>query len=727
MSPLRVSLLFSPAIAFVLVHCAEGESSQTDRPIELDAAVSADGVAASEDAHDVDASPSCSVACKAPQTSVALGALDCMATGWAAGGGPSLPFYQPNATTADVNTVVVGAPALPPNNKYTVANGWDGPKPIVPISSWRLSTYTGLDVPDPVSATQRGQVDAYGESGVQVFGTKIGLWLNSSDAQGVFYSGSNSLNSGCWYQTAPLASAFPTGNHELDVAFTTHVAYDGSTGNGHSQAYFQTIFVDRSGKCGTHCAFSFSIGFYSKFAANGTSKGASGDATGTLTMPLAGGGIDATGWYRKMPDSIGYQSKAFGDGKIHFRMSANELILVRNAVAAFAPSYSTLSVDPSDYAISLLNVNGEVYDPCKDPTHIAPCVGGDHSQLGLMVDAFRTTTFVPHSALGTPAPLSLDPPVVTYRTPDGHLAAFTEIEKTAHFKPENIGAPEINGTPSGYVFEKKAHLFFRNAAQHVVHMSGALSSYIAEDLSLVGAPNAASDPKVFTDANGVHRIVYRDASGNLQSLQASTESGSSFTSIDLSRATFFAPAAGNPMGFTSECGTHAVYVDANHRVRLVETLGAEESAVDLLALAGGAEDAYSDPQGFADSQGAMHVVYRDINGSVHEIAKNGATYVHRNLASSAGAPPALGSPIALLGGCDPLVVYQGVDHHLHTLVLQSGTWTHRDLSDVRGAQLTDDDPAAFVDAKGVLRIDYRGRDGQLHEFFGGPTWVHRDL
>jgi len=726
MTLLRPALLFLSATAFTLIHCAGSESTDGEVDLPTDAGIN-DGIDASisTDGTTKDAARSCAIACGELKNSVTQGRLDCMSTGWGAPAGtPSLPFYQPTASAADVDTIVVGAPALPPNNKYTVANGWDGPKPIVPITSWRLSTYTGLEVPDPVGTTQRGQVDAYGESGVQVFGQKIGLWLNSSDAQGVFYAGSNSLNSGCWYQTAPLAQVFPSGNHEFDIAFTTHVAYDGSTGNAHAQAYFQTIFVDNSGKCGTHCAFSFSIGFYSKFGANGTSKGVAGDATGTLTMPLAGGGIDATGWYRKMPDSIGYQTAPFGDGQIHFRMSANELILVRNAVAAYSPTYASLSTDPTDYRISLLNVNGELYDPCKDPTHIAPCVGGDHGQLGLAVNSFGATTIVPHSALGSPTPLASDPPIIAYRSPTNHLAAFTEIEKSAHFKAENMGSPEIGGSSSGYVHEKKAHLFFRDANQHVAHLSGALSSYVAEDLSLIGAANAASDPKAFTDATGMHRILYRDGSGNLQSL---VEEGASFKPVDLSRATFFAPASGNPMGFVSECTSHAVYVDTNHHVRLVETLGSDEGSVDLSALAGITEDAYSDPQGFADQNGTMHVVYRDINGAVHEVVKNGSDYVHHNLATLAGAPPALGSPIAVLGGCDPIVVYQGVDHHVHTLLFQNGAWSARDLNDVRGAQLTDDDPAAVVDAKGVLRIDYRGRDGQLHEFYGGPSWIHRDF
>ncbi len=728
----RPTLALSACVAtctVVLMHCAGGsaEDSTTDSPNALNDggdtadAASIDGSAAEDSASRC--APSCSTT---PKTQVALGALDCMATGWRTNTGlPSLPFYQPSATSANIDQIALASPALPPNNKYTVADGWGNPKPLLPIASWRMSNYTGFDVPDPVGSYQRGNVDAYGSSGVQIFGQRVGLWLNSSDVFGVFYSGSNSLNTGCWYQSAPFAQLFPTADHELDVSFNTQVAFDGSTGNAHGQAYFQFIAVDTSGKCTKNCAFSFSAGFYSKFGANGTSKGVEGDATGTLPFVLAGGGIDAVGWYRKMPDSIGYQTTTFGNSRVHFRMSPSEFVLMRNGVVGKFPVYSGLSADPRDYSLSLLNVNGELYDPCKDPTHIATCDGTDHGQLGMSVDTFRVTHTFPHAALGSPKVLAASPALVAYRDSAGHLAGFSDLSGTSVFSPLAIAATQsLSGDPSGYSKDGASTIVFRNENQHVVLLSSSGASFAASDLNAAGAPNAASDPKAFLNAEGSPEIVYRDASGNLQAI---VNNAGSWKALDLSRATFFAPAAGAPMGFVSECATHVVYVDASHHVRFVETPGADESALDLSALSGATDDAYSDPQGFADASGALHVIYRDINGKVHEIVRGLSGFSHNVLSVIAGAASSLGSPTLAVGGCEPTVVYQGTDHHVHTLALSDGTWTHRDLFEVRGSLATNDDPSAAIDTNGVLRITYRGADAQLHEYFRVSDWIHRDM
>ncbi len=719
------------ALCFVgtIVHCGSSDDFSVSR---TDDASSRDG------ASDSDA-PSCSqqAKCVPAAAKVQIQPLDCLAKGWSSiAGRPSLPFYQPHVDATTINTVVYDADPIPLTNQFIVADGFDGPAyPIIPITTWRMSEFTGLfGVEDPVSDYQRGQVNVYGQSGVQVKGKKVGLWLNSEDSAAMLYAGSNSINSGCWYQGGPFAQMFPSTAHELDVSFTTGVATDVSFHNAHGQAYFQLIAIDTSGNCGQHCAFSYSIGFYSKDSNVGTSNGVAGDDTGTLgALPLAGSGLNATGWFRKMPDSIGYQTSVFTPALVHLRISPSEFMAIRAGVAAYSPSYAGLSTNPLDYGFSLLNVNGEVYDPCKDsrPTH-PPCYSGDKSQLGLSVDDFRVTSIVPHEATGVPWAGDANGSITLYRDSAGHVASFRDIGETSGVSTSSLGlsalaAGNLSATPGSFSSvgdaQASADLFavFRDAAGAVKGAWHSGSSWVSESVGT----GAASDPTVFLDGNGSPRVVYRDGSQFIHEV-VRTLSGFRDRALTSKLEEAAAPDA-TPVGLYAACSSERiVYRSATNHVTQIRRNGEAITLDDLSLLSNATDDVYSDPQPIVDAAGTLHVVFRDITGKIHLLSENEGVWSHTELSTPSGAVASLGSPRPFLAGCVLTLAYQGVDHHVHQLTFE-GTWKHFDLSSVRGAQSTYDDVRGFTTSSGEVRIDYRGADGRLHEFVQGSNWLHRDF
>ncbi len=725
----------SAVLAFAALAACASTASPTTSVDAGDAGATADAPrdaivdapAVVEDATPDAAPPACvAPTCIAPSSPATLGPLDCMALGWAGAARPSLPFYAPSVTAATVDEVVTSA--FPATNRYLVDDGFAGMRPMVPVGSWVMGQYTGLPRVDPVTDSQRGPVDAFGHSGVEARGTTVGLWLNSMDPEEVAYAGSSSINVGCWYQTGPFAPIFPSLAHVLDVSFVAGVATDASTGRGQAQAYFQLIATDQSGRCGARCTFSYTVNFYSHTASNATSNDVTPDATGTLgTMPLAGSGLSAVGWIDRMGDSIGYQTAPFAPGRVHFRMSPAQLLAIRARVVDRFPAHAVLSTNPLDYGVQLLNVNGETYDPCKDPSHIAPCTAGAHAQLGMSVEGFNVRSFVPHVAAGAPFGVEADGAAVLYRDITGHVALFDEVPGTAGWRTSVLsteavlaGDPSAVGVPvsSGARPHAGLQVFFRDTAGGVDELSRLGAGWGLTPL----ATNAASDPVPFLDEDGVARVVYRDTTSQVEEIVLAP---TGTTTRALTRATADAASPnGTPSGFRVGCTTSVVYRDARNHVRLVPRSGPIQ---DLSVTASANADAYSDPQGFVDAAGRANVVYRDIQGAVHLLTQDESSWLHADLTASLGAAPSLGSPHPIVGGCTPRIVYQGVDHHVHVLTATGGAWSHADLSTVRGAQPTSDDPRGYVSSNGVVRIVYRGGDARLHELYGGPAWIHRDL
>ena len=148
------------------------------------------------------------------------------------------------------------------------------------------------------------------------------------------------------------------------------------------------------------------------------------------------------------------------------------------------------------------------------------------------------------------------------------------------------------------------------------------------------------------------------------------------------------------------------------------------SGGDLTAVTGAPEG--GDPAGYVfEAQGTQHVVYRGVDGHVHELwwdATNGWSV--GDLTAVTGATPALGDPFGYMfaGQGTQHVVYRGVDGHVyeHWWDATNG-WSVGDLTAVSGADPGAGHPRGFVfESAGTQHVVYLGGGGHVHELRWGP-------
>jgi hypothetical protein len=645
----------------------------------------------------------------------------------------TLPFYQPMVDGNTIDSVVQNR--IPPNNHFELHDSWtlnQAAAPIVPALSWRMSEYTGLDTPD-VASTQRTHSDQYGFAGTQLVGRQAGFWLNTMDPPNGgglpvdFDVGSKSTNIGCWYQGEPYAQLFPAIDHVFDVAFDTGVQYDGATGKANAQAYFQFIVKDRSGRCDVdRCTFSVSVSYYAKDPTNGYDENVRADGTGTLSFPLVGTGIDSPHWITRMPDSMGFHTAPFASGPIHFRVSPSQLIQMRDAVAAF-PGYENLSTNPLDYGLTLINVNGEVHDPCREVPQSADCTADTHSQLGMTVGGIRATTTVPHDAQGAPFGFNGGTPDIAFRDKDGKLSLFSSDLGPHGFALQTLGDGIADGDPVALYASGSARVFYRDSNHHIHEYFQESAAWISWDMSAyLSAPGAYSDPRAYVGADGKAHVLYRDIVGHVHEFALDVGGWGHRDISALVSSAAPPPAISAPVGYQAGGADRIVYRSANDQVIELYFWNGQWQQWSLTSLPGASTTA-SDPYGFVDAEGAARVIYRDINGFIHQVKTSAEGWADTNLTTLTGAPPALGSPRGFVAGAAPRIVYRDVDTRLHELVWWNGTWTVSDLGGIDGALKADEDPMGFVGSDQVPRIVYKATDDQLHEFYYINGWLHRDM
>lgn len=666
---------------------------------------------------------------------VTLGPLDCMPVGLApmdATGSlpPSLPFYQPYVDSTTIDQVVQG-PSQPVTNRFTVLDRWDQGSPqLVPITSWAMGTYTGLSNSAPPSSYQRGHIDQYGYSGVQIFGNQVGLWLNSMDPAVQLYAGSNSLNAGCWYNAPPYAQLFPSMSHEVDISFNAGVGSDLSTDAATKTvtlAYFEFILVDESGcyvdAAKTHrCTFTYQVTYYSRDPTSANIQSVHTDDTNTTSFPIAqttiASGKTSSNFLPWLHDaSIGFQSQPFpSTTTVHFRVSTSDFVNVLNALASSGqPGYSNISKNPMDYRIALIGVNGEM----------APAANA-HGQLGMSVSELRVTTIIPHHASGAPAVFNDSGSRVVYR--DGaNIKLFSSDLSGGANALQNLASGHAAGDPAAYFAGNAARVAYLDTSQHIREIFEQAGTWSEWDMTAsLGLVNAYSDPKIYVDTGGAGHVIYRDIIGDVHQLSLDA---SGWHHLDLSSGALPnapTPAIGAPMGYVSNGVPRIVYRDINNQVVELYFYDGVWNQWQMTGLAG-SPPAYSDPQGFVDASGSPHVAYRDIAGHIHEFYMDSAGWHHSDITSLTGATPALGNPKGVFAGDAHRIIYRGTDNHLHEVVWWMNAWIHNDLTLTRGALPLVSDPVEFTGSDGVVRLEYVGSDSQLHEFYYGSGLLHRDL
>ncbi|MGI8667697.1 MAG: hypothetical protein ACR2N4_17005 [Jatrophihabitans sp.] len=252
----------------------------------------------------------------------------------------------------------------------------------------------------------------------------------------------------------------------------------------------------------------------------------------------------------------------------------------------------------------------------------------------------------------------------------------------------------------------------------------------ANDLtSAAGAPAAASDPFGYTwDVDSTEHVVYGGVDGHVHELWFN----GSWHHNDLSVASH-APAgaapAGGPYGYTWSVDhtQHVVFRGVDGHVHELWFNGSwhhnDLSTAAAAPLASGGVAGYT---WSVDS--TEHVVYRGVDGHVHELWFNGSWH-HNDLTNAAGAPIATGNPAGYTWSVDSTqhVVYRGADGHVHELWFD-GSWHHNDLTGAAGAPLATGNPFGYTwSVDSTQHVVYRGADGHIHELWFSGGWHHNDL
>ncbi|WP_295943968.1 hypothetical protein [uncultured Xanthomonas sp.] len=637
----------------------------------------------------------------------------------------TLPFYQPHVDSSSIDLVVTDI-AFPESNRYTLQDHWSSsPKsPLIPITHWRMSEYTGLATAD-LAGTQRAHLDSYGKSGEQMIGRWAGFWMNTQNDPTPLANGSLSTNVGCWYQSPPYARLFSNIAQVLDVAFDTGIEHVSASGGAHSQAYFQAIVTDTGGRCDDKCAFSISVGYAGPDMTGAMQEVTIRDDTGTTTLPLVNAGLDAPRWISRMSDSMHFRTGTFAPARVHFRLSPSQLILMRNDVARTFGAYQKLSLNPLDYALTLLNVNGEVYDPCK--ANAGSCTGTSPSQLGMSVGNIRVTSVIPHQATGTPATLAGEEPLIVFRNDAGELLDFS-----AELGPEGpmldrIGTQLTTADPSATHANGVQRVYFLDGNRHIFEAFRTNASWQLWDMSAAfGLADAYSPPRAYTPSDGMTRVYFRDVSGHVHEVRLTSTGWTTRDLTTATQATNLPAALGSPIGYQADGADRVVYRGVGNQLIELFLWNGNWQAWNMTTTPE-AVPAAADPTAFVDPEGSARVTYRDINGALHMLSAASTGWHDTDFEHMPGFVPALGSPSGFLMNGSTNLLYQGVDHHLYRVVLVDGQWVSEDMSLVDGAVSLASDPAGYTDAYGTPRIAYVGNDGQLHEFFWQKDWLHRDL
>jgi hypothetical protein len=237
------------------------------------------------------------------------------------------------------------------------------------------------------------------------------------------------------------------------------------------------------------------------------------------------------------------------------------------------------------------------------------------------------------------------------------------------------------------------------------------------------------------------RAVYRDSNGHIQSMWSSGSGG--WTTNDLTVVTqddmelvngvaVQVPlAVGVPSGFACdfmnmEC---VVYRDQSSHIQMLRWDEVNQWSNIDLTQAAGAPLAAGDPRGYVfDSQGTMHVVYRDNSGNIQELWWNGS-WNNNNLTQAANAPPASGDPFGYMFDAQGTehVVYADINGHIQEL-WWNGNWNNNDLTKATNAPAAGGNPVGYVfNFQGSEHVVYRDVNGHIQELWWNGGWNNNDL
>jgi hypothetical protein len=258
-----------------------------------------------------------------------------------------------------------------------------------------------------------------------------------------------------------------------------------------------------------------------------------------------------------------------------------------------------------------------------------------------------------------------------------------------------------------------------------------------KDLSLVtGTPAAAGNLGAYEfTAEPTKHVVYRGGKGHIYELWWDSENG--WSTGDLSSATGAPAAAGDPAGyqFVGDSTQHVVYRGTDQHIHELWWDAAHGWGHGDLTAVVGTPAATGDPSGYAfEAQKTQHVLYRGVDRQIYELWWDAASgWGGGSLTGATGASLAAGDPTGYVFAVDATqhVIYRGIDGHIHELWWSAATgWSHGDLTAATGAPAPQGDPAGYsFEAQRTQHVVYRSSDNHIYELWwdAAQGWGHGDL
>lgn len=251
------------------------------------------------------------------------------------------------------------------------------------------------------------------------------------------------------------------------------------------------------------------------------------------------------------------------------------------------------------------------------------------------------------------------------------------------------------------------------------------------------APLPAGKMVAYTTGNTRH-VVYREGSGHIIELWASGKNWNWGNVTVRANVDKLALSVGNPSAYTTEKETvqHIVYRDkSGHIHELFASTSWNHGVLTMRAFVTPDALAADDPVGYTTEGGTtQRVIYTGKDGHVHGLWA-GSAWIHENLTQLVGIsgtslPAGKLSAYAMESSKVPHIVYRGRDSHIHELWLGNGKWYHNNLTLAANAPLPAGDPVSYISKEGnaeVQNIVYTGIDNGLHRLSAGGQWIHQDI
>jgi hypothetical protein len=189
------------------------------------------------------------------------------------------------------------------------------------------------------------------------------------------------------------------------------------------------------------------------------------------------------------------------------------------------------------------------------------------------------------------------------------------------------------------------------------------------------------------------------------------------------------PAAGDPFAYLQlDGGQHIIYRGTDQLVHEFWRSASDQSwQIGTLAATPDMPPAATEPHAFTDSSNNQHVIYRGVDGLLHDVSWFPASgWVVGTLAEVPSAPQPAGDPVGFADQAgNRYVFYRGASTGVvEEVFLRPGDtrWSYGNISATPGLPTAGDDPFIYVEASGNRHVVFRSAsDGLIYEVWWAPS------